>query len=141
MKNKLIYRELSKRKRNIISKEFCEDLIKELRKTFNIPDRINSIQGFYYYICETCDIFIEPLEKVCIKHGLKKPIFDYFMKLDLYRSDVFGIELMDYCSEKGVIPFEITEDEKKACEHRVKALFGINPYGVKYKDYTVYEAW
>ena len=113
------YKRLPNRKKQLITKEFCEDFKTILieRAIENDKNRgheidytkecymgfFGSIQGLY--------LFYEALKDVCIKHNVVKAIYEYAKRMNWYDSDCFDDDLILRMVELDVIPYSTIEWE------------------------------
>lgn len=112
---------LPNRKIKLITKEFLQDLKKEIdkldaesRKKWKSPYTIDyskeSYMGFYGDIWST-NLFYDALKNVCKKHNLVKAIYEYANNMTWYYSDVFNDYLFILMIQEDIIPYETEEDK------------------------------
>lgn len=114
------YIKLPNRKKQLITKEFCEDLRDNLIKLAIENDKTRGYyidysnecyMGFYSSILGT-SLFYEALKETCIKHNVVKAIYEYANNMEWYDSDCFENDIALRMVELGVIPYTTEEWER-----------------------------
>lgn len=114
-----IYTKLPNRKKQLITKGFCEDLKDNLIKLATENDKARGYHidysnecymGFFGSITGT-SLFYKALKETCIKHNVIKAIYEYVNNMEWYDSDCFENDIVLRMVELGVIPYTTNEWE------------------------------
>lgn len=110
---------LSKRKRNLLTKEFLEDFKQEIINVFSKNDISHGKEPYDYsnetYMglfgqLEGTSGFYTALRTTCKKYNLSKAIYEYLNNMPWYDSDLAEDNIVLEMVRKGVIAYEKDED-------------------------------
>lgn len=127
------FNKIPKRKLNLLTDEFLQDLKLEVKKIFKNDDE--TYWGTYIYLEETGG-FDDALKNVCEKYNVKNAIYD-FCNSTWYDREWFTGEIVSLMKDRGIIEEGVYEDNLEEDLNDMKGEIVFYKLIKPYKGYNV----